>query len=65
MAMSRRSVNLTTLFLGKLRPPKRLAGTQWPCFCQQMTTALLESMEGWGCAGGGGGGGGERMGEWP
>ena len=39
--MSGRSVNLPTLFLGRLRPPK------WcTYFRQKLTTALLESAEG-------------------
>ena len=29
-----RSVNLTTLFLGRLRPPKRLTSTSCTNFCQ-------------------------------
>ena len=32
--MSGRSVNLTTLFLGRLRPPKRLISTSCTYFCQ-------------------------------
>ena len=43
MVMSGRSVNLTTLFLGRLRPPKRLTSTLCTCFRQLLTTALLES----------------------
>ena len=41
-----RSVNLTTLFLGRLRPPKRLTSTSCTYFRQQLTTALLEKAEG-------------------
>ena len=41
--MSGRSVNLTTLFLGRLRPPKRFINTSCTYF---LTTALLESAEG-------------------
>ena len=41
-----RSVNLTTLFLGRLRPPKRLTSTSCTYFRQKMTTALLEKAEG-------------------
>ena len=44
IVMPRRSVNLTTLFLGKL--PKRLTSTKCPSFCQKLTTALLESATG-------------------
>ena len=44
--MSGRSVNLTTLFLGRLRPPKQLTRTSCTYFCQQLTTALLEKAEG-------------------
>ena len=44
--MSGRSVNLTTLFLGRLRPPKRLTSTSCTYFRQQLTTALLEKAEG-------------------
>ena len=40
------SVNQTTLFLGRLRPPKGLINTLCTCFHQQLTTALLESAEG-------------------
>ena len=32
--MSGRSVNLTTLFLGRLRPPKRLTSTSYAYFRQ-------------------------------
>ena len=44
--MSGRSVNLTTLFLGRLRPPKRLTSTLCTYFHQKLTTALLKSAEG-------------------
>ena len=44
--MSERSVNLTTLFLGRLRPPKRLTSTSCTYFRQELTTALLEKAEG-------------------
>ena len=44
--MSGRSVNLTTLFLGRLRPPKRLTSTSCTYFGQLLTTALLEKAEG-------------------
>ena len=44
--MSGRSVNLTTLLLGRLRPPKRLTSTSCTYFRQHLTTALLESAEG-------------------
>ena len=44
--MSGLSVNLTTLFLGRLRPPKQLTSTLCTYFCQQLTTAPLESAEG-------------------
>ena len=40
------SVNLTTLFLGRLRPPKRLTSTSCTYFRQWLTTALLETAEG-------------------
>ena len=33
-------VNLTTLFLGKLRPPKRLTSTSCTYFRQKLTTAF-------------------------
>ena len=38
-------VNVTTLFLGRLRPPKQLTNTLCTYFCQELTTALLESAE--------------------
>ena len=46
--MSGRSINLTTLFLGRLRPPKRLHVTSASCtyFRQSVTTALLEPAKG-------------------
>ena len=44
--MSGQSVNLPTLFLGRLRPPKRLTSTLCTNFLQKLTTALLESAEG-------------------
>ena len=44
--MSGRSFNLTILFLGRLRPPKRLTSTWCAYFLQYLTTALLESAEG-------------------
>ena len=43
--MSGLSVNLTTLFLGRLRPPKRLTSTLCTYFRQKLTTASLESAE--------------------
>ena len=43
MVMSGRYVNLPTLFLGRLRPPKRLTSTLCTYFRQKLTTALLES----------------------
>ena len=46
MVMSGRSVNLPTLFLVRLRPPKRLTSTLYTYFRQKLTTALLESAEG-------------------
>ena len=46
MVMSGRSVNLPTIFLGRLRPPKRLTSTLCTYFRQKLTTALLESAEG-------------------
>ena len=46
MVMSGRSVNLPTLFLGRLRPPKRLTSTLCTYFRQKLATALLESAEG-------------------
>ena len=39
------SVNLTTLFLGRLRPPKWLTSTLCTYFHQSVTTALLETVE--------------------
>ena len=44
--MSGRSVNLTTLFLGRFRPPKRLTSTSCTYFRQLLTTALLEKAKG-------------------
>ena len=44
--MSGRSVILPTLFLGRLRPPKRLTSTSCTYFRQLLTTGLLESAEG-------------------
>ena len=41
-----RDGQLTTLFLGRLRPPKRLFSTSCTYFCQSLTTAPLESAEG-------------------
>ena len=41
-----RSVNLSKLFLGRLRPPKRLTSTSCTYFRQELTTVLLESTEG-------------------
>ena len=53
MVMSGRSVNLTTLFMGRLRPPKRLTSTSctltstsYTYFRQLLTTVLLEKAEG-------------------
>ena len=46
MVMSGPSDNLPTLFLGRLRPPKRLTSTLCTYFRQKLTTALLESAEG-------------------
>ena len=46
MVMSGQSFNLPTLFLGRLRPPKRLTSTLCTYFRQKLTTALLESAEG-------------------
>ena len=46
MVMSGPLVNLPTLFLGRLRPPKRLTSTLYTYFRQKLTTALLESAEG-------------------
>ena len=40
--MSGRSVNLTTLFLGRLRPPKRLTSTSCTYLRHYLTPALLE-----------------------
>ena len=37
---------IATLFLGRLRHHKQLASTKCTCFHQQLTTALLESVEG-------------------
>ena len=44
--MSGRSFILTTLFLGRHRPPKRLTSTSCTYFRQLLTTALLEKAEG-------------------
>ena len=44
--MSERSVNLTTLFLGRLRSPKRLTSTLCTYFRKELTTDPLESAEG-------------------
>ena len=44
--MSGRSVILTTLFLGRLIPPKRLTSASCTYFCQLLKTAPLESAEG-------------------
>ena len=46
MVMSGWSVNLATLFLGRLRPPKQFTSTLCTYFHLQLTTALLESAEG-------------------
>ena len=46
MVMSGRSVNLPTLFLGRVRPPERLTSTLCTYFRQKPTTALFESAEG-------------------
>ena len=46
MVMSGRSVNLPPLFLGRLRPSKRLTSTLCTSFRQKLTTALFESAEG-------------------
>ena len=43
--MSGRSVNLTTLFLSRLRPPKRLTSTSCTYFRHILTTALLEKLK--------------------
>ena len=45
MVMSGWSCNLTTLFLGRLRPPKHLNSTKCANVQQQLTTALVESPE--------------------
>ena len=44
--MSGRSVNLTTLFIGRLRPPKRLTSTSCTYFRQKLTTASLKKRRG-------------------
>ena len=44
--MSGRSFNLTTLFLGRLRPSKRLTSTSCTYFRQLLTTVPLKSAEG-------------------
>ena len=41
MVMSGRSINLTTLFLGRLRPPKLLTSTKCTYFRQQLTPAQV------------------------
>ena len=43
MIMSEWSVNLTTLFLGRVRPHKWLTSISFSYFGQKLTTALLES----------------------
>ena len=43
MVISGRSVNLTTLFLGRRIPPKRLTTTKCNYFRQKLTTARLGS----------------------
>ena len=43
MVMSGLTLNLTTFFLGRLGPPKRLTSTKCTYFSQQLTTALLKS----------------------
>ena len=55
MVMIERSVNLTTLLLARLRPPRRLTSTMCPHFRKELPTVLLESVErevgmGWGGA---------------
>ena len=45
MVMSGRSVNLTSLFLGRIRPRKRLTITKCAYFRLYLTTALLETVE--------------------
>ena len=46
VVMSGRSVNLTTWFLGRLRPPKQLTSTKCTHFASNLTPTLLESAEG-------------------
>ena len=46
MVMSGRSVNLITLFLDRLKPPKRLTSASCTSFRQQLTTVRLETAEG-------------------
>ena len=46
MVMPGLSVNLTRRFLSRLGPPKQLTSTLCTCFCQFLTTALIESAEG-------------------
>ena len=46
MVMAGGSVNLITLLRDRPRPPKWLTSTKCPCFCQLLSTALLESVEG-------------------
>ena len=41
-----RDSQLTSLFLGRRRPPKGLTSTSYTYFRQQLTTAPLESAEG-------------------
>ena len=41
LAMPGRSVRLTTLFLGRLRPPKRLTNSQCPYFRQYLVKPIL------------------------
>ena len=46
MVMSGQSFDLTTFFLGRLRPPKWLTSTSSTYFRHSLTTAFLEPAEG-------------------
>ena len=46
MVISGRSINLTTLFQCRLRPPKRLISTNCKYSRQKLIIAVLESAEG-------------------
>ena len=45
MVMPGWSVNLTVLFLGRLRSPQESTSTKYSYFCQLLTTVLLDLVE--------------------